>query len=87
VLTTARWGLTTMEHWYGLPEALFDGQTVQDYPPDYNYLDEQHRFGEAGKLWAQAAKRAGALRSGDQGTARARLHLDPTFNIYQATRD
>ena len=24
VLTTARWGLTTMEHWYGLPEALFD---------------------------------------------------------------
>ncbi len=32
VLTTARWGLTTMEHWYGLPEALFDDRTVQDYP-------------------------------------------------------
>ena len=24
VLDSARWGLTTMEHWYGLPEALFD---------------------------------------------------------------
>jgi hypothetical protein len=40
-----------MEHWYGLPEALFDGQTVQQYPADYNYLDEQHRFGQAGTLW------------------------------------
>ena len=57
VLTTARWGLTTMEHWYGLPEALFDDRTVQDYPAGYNYSDEQHRFGEAGRLWAQAAER------------------------------
>jgi hypothetical protein len=57
VLTTARWGLTTMEHWYGLPEALFDGQTVQDYPPGYNYMNEQHRFEQAGRLWAQAAEK------------------------------
>ena len=32
VLHSARAGLTTMEHWYGLPEALFDDRTVQDYP-------------------------------------------------------
>ena len=55
VLHSARAGLTTMEHWYGLPEALFDDRTVQDYPLDYNYQNEQHRFGEAGKLWKQAA--------------------------------
>ena len=55
VLDSARLGLTTMEHWYGLPEALFDDRTVQDYPLDYNYLDEQHRFGQAGRLWKQAA--------------------------------
>ena len=55
VLTSARWGLTSMEHWYGLPEALFDGRTVQDYPLDYNYSDDSHRFGEAGRLWKQAA--------------------------------
>ncbi|MGH9464211.1 MAG: amidohydrolase family protein, partial [Thermoanaerobaculia bacterium] len=36
VLDSARWGLTTMEHWYGLPEALFVERTVQDYPLDYN---------------------------------------------------
>ena len=44
-----------MEHGYGLPEALFQGQTVPQYPPDYNYQDEAHRFGQAGRLWAQAA--------------------------------
>ena len=34
-----------MEHWYGLPEALFTDRRVQHYPADYNYLNEQHRFG------------------------------------------
>jgi hypothetical protein len=88
VLTTARWGLTTMEHWYGLPEALFDGQTVQQYPADYNYLDEQHRFGQAGRLWAQAAPRGSEKY---EAVMRELLELDftldPTFTIYQATRD
>ena len=41
VLHSARAGLTSMEHWYGLPEALFDDRTVQDYPLDYNYNNEQ----------------------------------------------
>ena len=56
VLQTARLGLTTMEHWYGLPEALFDDRTVQSYPLNYNYMNEQDRFGEAGRLWKQAAE-------------------------------
>ena len=56
VLQTARLGLTTMEHWYGLPEALFDNRTVQNYPLNYNYMNEQDRFGEAGRLWKQAAE-------------------------------
>ena len=44
-----------MQHWYGLPEAIFEGQVIQDYPADYNYNNEQHRFAEAGRLWKQAA--------------------------------
>lgn len=88
VLTTARWGLTTMEHWYGLPEALFDGQTVQQYPADYNYMNEQHRFGQAGRLWAQASEK-GSARYEAVITELLELGftLDPTFTIYQATRD
>ena len=54
-LDTARAGLTSMTHWYGLPEALFTDRRIQHYPPEYNYQNEYHRFGEAGRLWAQAA--------------------------------
>ncbi|MBL6649337.1 MAG: amidohydrolase, partial [Flavobacteriaceae bacterium] len=56
VLNSARAGLTTMEHWYGLPEALFNDKTIQNYPPSYNYQNEQHRFEEAGKLWSQSSE-------------------------------
>lgn len=88
VLHSARAGLTSMEHWYGLPEALFEDRTVQDYPLGYNYQNEQHRFEEAGKLWKQAAKPYSEhwnkvmdeLISLD-------FTLDPTFNIYEASRD
>lgn len=88
VLHSARAGLTTMEHWYGLPEALFTGQTIQDYPAGYNYQNEQHRFEQAGKLWKQAAppysdhwnKVMNELLSLD-------FTIDPTFNIYDANRD
>ncbi|MFA5683334.1 MAG: amidohydrolase family protein [Lysobacteraceae bacterium] len=87
-LDTARRGLTTVEHWYGLPEALFDGQTVQNYPPDYNYQNEQHRFAEAGRLWAQAAAPGSAHYEAVIGEMLALdLTLDPTFTIYEATRD
>jgi len=88
VLNSARAGLTTMEHWYGLPEALFDKQTVQHYPLDYNYLDEQNRFEEAGKLWRQAAK-PGSKKWNEVMNELLVLDftLDPTFNIYEASRD
>lgn len=88
VLNSARAGMTSMEHWYGLPEALFTNKTIQDYPADYNYNNEQHRFEEAGKLWKQAAppysdhwnKVMNELIALD-------FTLDPTFNIYEANRD
>ena len=88
VLNSARAGLTSMEHWYGLPEALFNDKTVQNYPLDYNYQNEQHRFSEAGKLWAQASppysehwnKVMDELIS-------LNFTIDPTFNIYEASRD
>jgi hypothetical protein len=88
VLTTARQGLTTMEHWYGLPEALFDDRTLQDYPADYNYLNEQHRFEQAGRLWAQAAEQGSPRYEAVIAELLALgLTLDPTFNIYAANRD
>ena len=88
VLTTARWGLTTMEHWYGLPEALFEDRTVQDYPLDYNYNNEQHRFGQAGRLWRQAAAPGSEKWNAviDELVA-LDFTIVPTLTIYEASRD
>lgn len=88
VVNSAEAGLTSMEHWYGLPEAMFTDRIVQNYPSDYNYQNEQDRFGEAGKLWKQAAP----PYSDKWNEVMNRLieldfTLDPTFNIYEASRD
>jgi hypothetical protein len=88
VLNSAKAGLTSMEHWYGLPEALLTSSTIQQYPLTYNYSNEQHRFEEAGKLWKQAA----APYSDHWNKVMQQLldldfTLDPTFNIYEASRD
>ena len=88
VLHSARAGLTSMEHWYGLPEALFEDRTVQNYPLDYNYQNEQHRFEQAGKLWAQAAKPySDHWNLVMEELLALDFTLDPTFNIYEASRD
>jgi hypothetical protein len=87
-LDSARMGLSSLEHWYGLPEALFTDRTIQDYPPDYDYSDEQWRFAQAGRLWHQAAEpgspRWNAVR--DELIEHG-LVLVPTFTIYEANRD
>ncbi|BDX05691.1 hypothetical protein MACH26_12120 [Planctobacterium marinum] len=88
VLDSATQGLTTMEHWYGLPEAMFEDKIIQHYPHHYNYQNEQHRFEEAGRLWQQAA----APGSETWNNVRDRLialdfTLNPTMTIYEASRD
>ncbi len=88
VLHSARAGLTSLEHWYGLPEAMFEDRTVQDFPLDYNYNNEQHRFEEAGRLWKQAAKPYSEHWNAVMEELLALdFTLDPTFNIYEASRD
>ena len=88
VLHSARAGLTSMEHWYGLPEALFTDRTVQNYPLDYNYQNEQHRFEGAGELWEQAAEPYSEHWNSVMNELIALdFTMDPTFNIYEANRD
>jgi hypothetical protein len=88
VVNSAKAGLTSMEHWYGLPEALFTQQTIQNYSLDYNYLNEQDRFGEAGKLWKQAAPPYSEKWNAVMDTLiKLDFTIDPTFNIYEANRD
>ncbi|MEM7023592.1 MAG: amidohydrolase family protein [Pseudomonadota bacterium] len=88
VLDTARAGLTSMQHWYGLPEAMFEDKRVQDYPVNYNYQDEGDRFREAGRLWKQAAPPHSEKWNAVMNEL---LELDftivPTWVAYLASRD
>ncbi|WP_241967726.1 amidohydrolase family protein [Pseudidiomarina insulisalsae] len=88
VVDSARLGLGSMEHWYGLPEALFTDQVIQDYPADYNYNNEQDRFAAAGRLWQQAAEPGSAKWNAVRDELIALdFTINPTLTIYEASRD
>jgi hypothetical protein len=74
---------TTIEHWYGIPDAALDG--VQNFPADMNYNNELHRFRYAGRLWREADP--ARLHQVLSGMAEAGVAWDPTLVIYDATRD
>jgi imidazolonepropionase-like amidohydrolase len=78
-------GVTSIEHFYGVPDAALDG--LQDFPADMNYSNEIMRFGRSGELYTQAnlnPKKLSALL--DEMVAK-HVYWDPTFSIYSAGRD
>lgn len=88
VLQTSARGLDSMEHWYGLPEAMFTDRRLQRWPADFNNTDEQMRFAEAGRLWEQAAQPGSERWNAVMDTLLERgFGLSPTFTAYQASRD
>lgn len=77
-------GLTSIEHWYGVPDAAIpDG--VQHFPTDFNYNDEGMRFRLAGKLWREADP--DRLQEVLQSLVDAGVAWNPTLEIYEASRD
>jgi len=77
-------GLTSIEHWYGVPDAaIVDG--VQKFPSDFNYADEGMRFRLAGRLWREAdpARLQDVLKAMVKGG----VAWNPTLDIYEASRD
>ena len=79
-----RLGTTTIEHWYGIPDAAI-GDGVQGFPADYNYQGEVDRFRYAGRLWREAdpARLSMVLDS----MAARKVAWVPTLDIYEASRD
>ncbi len=88
VLDAARLGLGTQTHFYGLFEALLKDHYVQDWPPDQNQSDEQHRFGQVGRLWNQIHPRGSEEWNAlIEELVDLRLTIDPTMTIYAAGRN
>ena len=88
VLTTSAHGLQSMEHWYGLPEAMFTDRQFQHWPTEFINNDEEERFGESGRLWAQTAAPGSLKWEETMDTLLKRgFILDPTFTAYLTGRD
>ncbi len=82
-----RLGLGTVTHFYGLFEAMYDNNSVQPYPIEYNYNDEQWRFGQVARQWNLVTP--GSKKWNDL-LMLFREHdvtLDPTLTIYMAGRN
>jgi imidazolonepropionase-like amidohydrolase len=79
-----RFGTTSIEHWYGIPDAAIPSGR-QNFPPSYNYNDEVDRFRYAGRLWREADW--DLLMKVLDGMIAANVAWDPTLNIYEASRD
>jgi imidazolonepropionase-like amidohydrolase len=76
-------GTTTIEHWYGVPDAALKGS--QNFPYWYNYSNESHRFRYAGRLWREADPEK--LEKILKAMVDARVAWCPTFVIYESSRD
>jgi len=82
-VAASRYGVRSIEHWYGIPDAAIPGP--QAFPDYYVYDTELDRFRWAGDLWRQADS---ARLSAVLDTMLAHgVTWDPTFAIYEANRD
>jgi imidazolonepropionase-like amidohydrolase len=81
-------GLGTITHFYGHFESLLKDRRTQDTPADYNFNDEQKRFGGIAEIWNQIYEPGGPewvdYLKAQKATG---VVFDPTFNIYSASRD
>ncbi|MBC2651337.1 amidohydrolase family protein [Novosphingobium aerophilum] len=80
--------LDTVTHYYGHHEALLKDTTIQKLPVDYNYNNEQQRFGDIAEIWDDihapgSPEWMAYLRHQKDN----RVIFNPTFNIYAASRD
>ena len=79
-----QFGITSIEHWYGIPDAAFKDR-VQQFPSAYNYANEADRFRYAGRIWREADW--DKLTKVLDAMVERNIAWDPTLDIYEAGRD
>ena len=80
--------LDTITHYYGHMESLLKDRTIQEFPPNYDYNNEQDRFGDIARIWNQTYEPGSKEWVEYLEHQKAnKVTFDPTFNIYAASRD
>lgn len=86
-LDAARLGLTSMTHFYGLFESMYENHDVQPWPYDINYGDEQHRFGQVARQWDLVRPGGEKWNALLEEFLEKDFFINPTMTIYSAGRD
>jgi hypothetical protein len=84
-VTAARLGVTMILHHYGYAESSLE-RSVQGFPDDYHYDDENDRFRQAGVVWQQANEER-LLEEVADSLAAYGVTMQPTRVVYEANRD
>jgi imidazolonepropionase-like amidohydrolase len=82
-----RLGLGTVTHFYGLFESMYESNSVQPWPVDMNYNDEQDRFGQVARQWTLVKPHGEKWNQLLKNFKERDVTLDPTMSIYNAGRD
>ena len=82
-----RLGLGSVTHFYGLFEAMYDSNSVQPWPADMNYSNEQHRFAQVARQWNLVTPRGEKWKQLLKNFRERDVTLDPTMVAYLTSRD
>ena len=86
-LDAARLGLGAVTHFYGIFESMYETTQVQPYPADYNYADEQWRFGQVARQWSLVKPHGEKWNAFLKELKAHDVTLDPTMTTYMSGRD
>ena len=82
-----RLGLETVTHFYGLFESMYESNSVQPWPADMNYNNEQDRFGQVARQWSLVKPGGEKWNALLQRFKERDVTLDPTMVAYLTGRD
>lgn len=82
-----RLGLGTVTHFYGLFESMYENNSVQPWPANMNYNDEQNRFGQVARQWSLVKPHGEKWNALLQKFKERDVTLDPTMVAYLTGRD
>jgi imidazolonepropionase-like amidohydrolase len=86
-MQAVRLGLGAVTHFYGIFESMYEGTQIQPYPADYNYSDEQWRFGQVARQWSLVKPKSAKWYAFLDTLKKYDATLDPTMTTYMSGRN
>src|SRR5262245_32358625 len=86
-IDAARLGLQAVTHYYGIFESIYEDADLQPYPAEYNYNDEQWRFGQVARQWSLVKPKSEKWWAFLKEMKALDVTMDPTMTTYMSGRN